>query len=266
MDVSTWLEPWLFCKKKDNNKRHTVCSRGVFPWMLDHGKSIWQQLRVYKMRRFHRHDNGLFALTVITSSIFPMASKIEHTSNSYRINIVVSWHRSNDILCMPYHEELSATGRVGRLVQWHERSWIIWVGFHVHPSNYCTSYLSGSQQVTSSWHYYYLMCFWRRMRNLLEIYLEVRNYKVLNTQYFLAGGVGEPFSEFRCCQHWWCSCCCKSMITPTRILFCFSFVLSAMCIRDIRICSKHYVIADTRCNWYLLNINIFPLSKKYLIY
>jgi hypothetical protein len=48
-----------------------------------------------------------------------------------------------------------------------------------------------------------------------------------------------------------------------RALFSFShfflFFSFTMCIHNV---FKHLVGAEAGCNWYLFNINIFPLSKK----
>jgi hypothetical protein len=41
----------------------------------------------------------------------------------------------------------------------------------------------------------------------------------------------------------------------------FSFRMS-LAVYILNVCSRHYVVAEARCNLYHLDINIFPLSKK----
>jgi hypothetical protein len=48
------------------------------------------------------------------------------------------------------------------------------------------------------------------------------------------------------------------------IFFLFFFFL-VVCILNVSTSSGRYVDAETECNWYLLDINILPLSEKTIL-
>jgi hypothetical protein len=54
--------------------------------------------------------------------------------------------------------------------------------------------------------------------------------------------------------------CYKESITLAGLFFFVFFPIFGLCVSIMPL--GHYVIAEARCNWYLPNINIFPLSKK----
>lgn len=76
----------------------------MFTWCV----SLTSQVSNHResAKRDDLHDNALSALTVVTSSVLPMGSRPEHTSNYYPINIVVSCYRWSNIMCVQYHEKL----------------------------------------------------------------------------------------------------------------------------------------------------------------
>ena len=47
-----------------------------------------------------------------------------------------------------------------------------------------------------------------------------------------------------------------------RAMFLFSFLISWLCASLMFQKFRHYVVAEARCNRYLLDINISPLSEK----
>ena len=61
---------------------------------------------------------------------------------------------------------------------------------------------------------------------------------------------------------WWLCCCYKDCNSVAGLFFFISsfYCLSAVCIRNT---FGYYVVAEAVCNWYILDINIYSLSKKY---